>query len=223
MRRSIILLCFLFLLTLMPWSTFSDMAMTNIAGVDTIQFILSSQKTGNIPLVASNNCRAQWLKGLVYNSAGDFESRDELWVSAGKCNPDYIILMSRLVAVDQHLAARMQEAAPASAEAWCWLGDLTPQKAIDYYRRGLELDPMDARRWLAFAGMVEPVDPRAGLEALIRACELGDPGFNACLGAAHRFLALGDTRSAIRILRQATWQDALDFADQLEQELNEGK
>lgn len=219
--RIITRLAFFFaILLLLLWSWLRDVALTNDLALKTTHALISSSQPVDNPQINNSTCRAKWIRGLLLNSSEDLNGRDAQWIAAGICDPNYVILMHRLAPEDASLASQILEAVPASAEAWFWMGNLDPEHAIKYYQRGLALSPKDARRWMTLAGLIESVDPPAALEALIQACEYGDPGENACLGAGNRFLAMGDVLSAIRILRKATWQGSLDLADRLEQEQN---
>ena len=199
------------------------MAKTNYLALQTSETLLTLAEPSVPEKVTFDACRDHWLRGLLYHEVVALEKRNTSWVQAGSCDIQYIIFMHRLVPMDQPLALSVNQVVPGSAEAWFWLGDLMPEHAVEYYQRGLYLDPTDAHRWMALAGLLEFDDPQASLEALVKACELGDPGENACLYAGGRYLSLGDVQSAINIMRKATWQGTLDRADRLEMELEAEK
>lgn len=221
MIRNFRIALWIVLLILLPWSILRDVVVTNLLGLKTARVLFSSNPPVDFPHITSDACRAKWISGLLFNTSNDIERRNANWIAAGSCDPNFIVLMHRLTPQDISLATQIQQKISTSAEAWFWLGDLTPEHAVEFYQRGLELSPMDAHRWMTLASLVEPVDPQVALDALVQACEFGDPGANACYGAGNRYLAMGDTLSAIHILRKATWQGSLDLADRLEQEVNE--
>lgn len=196
---------------------------TNYVALQTTHTLLSSQQASEVAFTSSNVCRDRWLLGFLFNSLGDYERRNTSWATAGSCDTRYIVLMHRIAPEDHTLALLVHKETPASAEAWFWSGDLTPEHAVEYYQHGLELDPIDANRWMTLAYLLESDNPQASLDAMVQACELGDPGENACWGAGHRYLALGDVQTAIQVLRKATWKNTLDLATQLELELESGK
>ena len=199
------------------------LAKTNYLALQTSEALLALEESSIPEMVSFDACRDHWLRGLLYHGAGELNERNPAWVQAGSCNMRYIVFMHRLLPMDQPLALSVNQVVPGSAEAWFWLGDLMPEHAVEYYQRGLELDPDDAHRWMTLAGLLEFEDPQASLEALVKACELGDPGENACLYAGGRYVSLGDVQSAINIMRKATWQGTLERADRLEMELKAEK
>ncbi len=199
------------------------LAKTNYLALQTSETLLTLEKPTVPEKVSFDACRDHWLRGLLYHGVGELEKRNTSWVQAGSCDMQYIVFMHRLVPMDQPLALLLNQVVPGSAEAWFWLGDLMPEHAVEYYQRGLDLDPTDAHRWMTLAGLLEIDDTQASLEALVKACELGDPGENPCLYAGNQYLSLGDVQSAINIMRKATWQYTLDLADRLELELKAEK
>lgn len=170
--------------------------------------------------IQPDNCRYYWFQGFADHFNGNVSERNENWLKAIQCDPGLVLLLHGLYPEDLELAQMVLRAQPESAEAWFWLGDMIPERKIEYYQRGLALDPTDGRRWLVLGSMLKRIDLQAALQAYLQACYNGDPGANGCLGAGSIAEQLGDPETAILYYRMSRWAPARQKGDELEQQLS---
>jgi tetratricopeptide (TPR) repeat protein len=122
----------------------------------------------------------------------------------------------------RELASVALEAHPENAQAHFWLARAlvdagrdpetgspeTPDpdavaRAIELFRRGLELAPRDGEAWLHLGELLAGRDPGAALDAYARACRLGDPQGAACYNAGRLAERAGDAGAAVRFYRRS--------------------
>ena len=167
------------------------------------------------------DCRADWLRGLVANTLGETTYRDISWKRAISCSPNHISSIRIVLGEDPQWAELAVRVAPENAESWFWLANArsteSPEEAIRFYRQGLQIDPSDAKRWRQLGDLLRERDPRSAIEAYFHACINGDPGNHGCWSAGQLAEQGGDIDTAIRYYRLSDWSRALERARQLEQ------
>lgn len=170
-------------------------------------------------LAADPMCRARWLAGLL---AQDPAERRSQWAELIRCSPAYLDLLQAVAADDRGLAELAAVVQGDRAQAHFWLARVLARRpededgAVTRYRRGLELEPGDARAWLELGNLLSANRPEEALEAYGEACRRGDPGANACVRAGAAAERLGDVEAAIRWYRASRWGPSRDRADELE-------
>lgn len=169
----------------------------------------------------AEDCRASWLLGFLEQGESSPPTLNASWRRAIRCNPQRVELLSALYADDLDFARQVNAAQPNSAEGWFWVAGLIaadqPQEALEYYRRGLAIDPGDSRRWTYVGDLLTAAeDLPAALEAYLMACQTGDAGANGCLRAGGTAEKMGDYPAAIRYYRMSHFSGAWERAERLE-------
>lgn len=120
---------------------------------------------------------------------------------------------------DLEMAQSILQTQPGSAESWFWVGDLIPERKIEYYRQGLAIDPKDGRRWISLGDALHQTDPQASIQAYLQGCYNGDPGYNGCGRAGNIAESLGLYEDAVRYYLLSSYppfrQKGLDLAQKI--------
>lgn len=160
----------------------------------------------------AESCRAAWLAGWVAEARGHDARRDAHWRRLLRCAPGRIDLVRAAEPASRELASVALAAHPESAPAHFWLaralveasrGPEATARAVELFRRGLELAPRDGKAWLHLGELLAGRDPGAALHALARACRLGDPQGAACYNAGRLAERAGDAETALRYYRRS--------------------
>ncbi len=167
-------------------------------------------------------CRASWLEGKVAAARGLDGERDAAWSELLACTDAFTRMMEEHVPSSEGLARRAVAARPDSAAARFWLariraGEGENAAAEDLYRRGLELDPRDARAWQQLGQLLLIHDPAGALEAFSESCFRGDPGAGNCTAAGRLAERLGDDEQALRHYRRSRLRKARERVKRLEE------
>jgi tetratricopeptide (TPR) repeat protein len=91
-----------------------------------------------------------------------------------------------------------------------------PDKAIELYREGLRYNPADGVRWKELAELLRKDYPEEALNAYIKSCRLGDPGFHGCYNAGLIYEEMGNYQEAIKFYRLSKWQVSQERVPELE-------
>ena len=223
--RSIqLLITFILILVLLPWSKLLDGLEFNQSASLALSALLGndnqlSSADANLAARAEQNCRAYWYQGVIRESNSADIVPYETLEAALDCDPNLIAILQSKYPENIALAEHAVAAQPDSAEAWFWLGDLLPEKRVQYYLHGLDLSPNDGRRWISVGDMLREPDPEAALQAYLNGCFNGDPGANGCLRAGSVAEELGDYQSALKYYRLSSYIGSHRRADELEQRL----
>lgn len=229
------------LLVVMSWEQVEERLTLNAAAMITLRGLVANSRqlsSAEAALVGLNtqNCRADWFRGLVANALGQEARRDAAWETVVRCSADYIPMLYVVAPDHRRLAELAVHERPQSATTWFWLArTLTCMPCgwtapvyehdrgwvIQVYRQGLALDPFNGLRWRELGDLLAGRDAQAAIEAYLQSCYNGDPGANGCWRAGLTAERLGDIRAAIRYYRLSRWSGALERAAQLEQQLLE--
>ncbi len=179
----------------------------------------ASEALAAVPL-----CRARWLQGLLAHRRGLDGERDSAWTELVGCSMGHFDLLEQVAPAHPTLAERAVEAQPLNADCHLYLARTLQGskedagRAMASFRRGLALDPRDARAWLELADLLAVDDRRAALDAYEEACRRGDPGANACWRGGRTAEALGEPRTAIRLYGRSRWLVARQRGEELVRE-----
>jgi len=175
--------------------------------------------------LSAQNCRIKLYQGLIAQALHKFTQRDEFWVELLHCNPSYLNRMHLISPGNAIIAEYMTQEFPEMAEGWFWLAEArasdAPLEAIDFYQRGLELDPDDAWAWCNLGALLSEYDLQAAAEAAAQCCLRGDPGCVGCDRVGGYFRRLHDKQMAIRYMRHSRCSSVLDLADKWEQQMQQ--
>jgi tetratricopeptide (TPR) repeat protein len=168
----------------------------------------------------SQECKTFWFDGLIAGSQGDLEGRNTYWRVAVQCSPKFIEMLSLIIPDDRAMAEFVVASHPETAESWFWMAQLDDERVIEFYERGLALDPTAGLRWKEYGDLIVEEDPERAIQAYLQSCLNGDPRYNGCWLAGKMAEQLGDIPRAIRYYRFSLWKGAWNRADELELELN---
>ena len=218
------------LLVALPWGTLRHRLKLNRIARRSLMALSSDPQL--LPLVEAQwaslsvqDCRANWLRGLVANRLGWEANRDASWEAAIRCSSGYVSMLHAVVPDNQGLAELSVREHPKSAEALFWLAQIrarrSPEEAIELYQQGLQREPHDGLRWRELGDLLASRDPSAAMEAYLQSCYNSDPGYHGCYGAGMMAERLGDLEAAILYYRLSQWSGSLDRADELEKQRRE--
>ena len=199
-----------------------DRLALNLVALDTVHILYSGQPLFSaIPpwLSESRACSAHWMAALQSGAQGNLEARNHAYLQAAACDQNFVTLIQRMHPEDVILAQMTLEVQPASATSWFWVGDLQPEKKIEYYQQGLAIDPQDGLRWLSLGEALQSEFPEQAMEAYLNACQNGDPGYHACSRAGMMAEQLGYVQKAIQFYRLSSYSRVREKADILESKL----
>ena len=170
-------------------------------------------------LPSSPVCSANWLESFSAAAQGDVEARDLAYQQAAACDPVYVKYLHTMYSQDLEMAQSILQTQPGSAESWFWVGDLIPERKVEYYRQGLAIDPKDGRRWISLGDALHQTDPQAAIQAYLQGCYNGDPGYNGCGRAGNIAQSLGLYEDAVRYYLLSSYppfrQKGLDLAQKI--------
>jgi tetratricopeptide (TPR) repeat protein len=225
-KKIILLLCTLLIaavLALPFWKTAASVFLRNRLALQTARGLLAGAPLPDASRFSAlaEDCRASWLLGFLEHQGEPRPTLNASWQRAIRCNPQRVELLAALFADDLDFARQVNAAQPNNAEGWFWVAGLVsadqPQEALEYYRRGLAIDPGDSRRWTYVGDLLTEVEDLSGaLEAYLMACKTGDAGANGCLRAGGTAEKMGDFHAAIRYYRMSHFSGAWERAERLE-------
>ena len=165
----------------------------------------------------ASTCRTAWYLGFIHDQRGNIQERNQNWGEAVVCDPELVHHLFNLYPDDKQLAEYIHSKQPYTAESWFWIGDLNPEKRLEYYLNGTAYGTTNGRRWIELGRMLgREGDLPTALQAFLQGCYNGDPGHNACWSAGKVAEELGDYKGAIQYYRLSKWGVALDRAKELE-------
>ncbi len=218
-RVNIFVFWVLLIFVLLNWVKVIEISAFNFMAVNTSKFVLGTQPTDMAVLNKSQSCRKHWFEGYIYQAQGEREERDRHWRAAVQCSPNFIDMLSLIIPEDQVMAEFAAVSHPESAEAWFWLAQFEDERAIEFYERGLALNPTAGLRWKEYGDLLVTENPERSMQAYFQSCLNGDPGYNSCWLAGQMAEQLNDIPLAIRYYRYSLWEGALKRADELERAL----
>lgn len=220
-KTTVILLIFCLLLVF--FSPFlKERLVLNLDALDTLHTLYTGEAlfSGRPTwLTGSQTCAAHWMAVLQAEALGRLDERDQAYRQAIACDSQYVAFMQRMHPEDLSLAQMSIEKQPGSAVSWFWAGDLLPEKKIEYYQRGLAIDPLDGLRWLSLGDALKSENPEQALQAYLNACNNGDPGYHGCLRAGMMAEQLGSVQKAIEFYRMSSYSQVREKADILERKI----
>jgi tetratricopeptide (TPR) repeat protein len=168
----------------------------------------------------SPECKSYWFEGFIAQSQGDLKLRNSNWRVALQCSPTFIGFLFVIIPEDKVMAEFAATTQPEASEAWFWMAQLDDERAIEFYERGLTLEPTAGRRWMEYGNLIVAEDPERAMQAYLQSCINGDPGYNGCWLAGKTAEEIGEIEKAIKYYRHSLWSGALNRADELERKLN---
>lgn len=220
-KAMLILLLFGLLLTVFS-AQLRDRLAVNLDALDTLHILHSGSpllSTRPTWLRESRACTAHWMATLQAQAQGELQERDQAFQLAAACDPQYVAFMQRMHPDDLSLAQIALASQPGSAESWFWVGDLLPEKKIEYYQTGLEIEARNGERWLSLGDALQSKDFEQAMQAYLNACKNGDPGYHGCLRAGLMAEQLGLYQKAIEYYRLSAYSRVREKADALEGQL----
>lgn len=212
----------IFFVIVLSYTFLQDLFGLNLTALDAAHWALLDQPfIGEHPksLQTSQTCSVQWLESFPALAQGDVEACNLAYQHAAACDPVYVKYLHTMYPQDLAMAQMILQAQPGSAESWFWVGDLIPEKKIEYYRQGLTIDPKDGRRWISLGDALNQTDPQAAIQAFLQGCYNGDPGYNGCGRAGNIAESLGLYEDAVRYYLLSSYppfrQKGLDLAQKI--------
>ncbi len=223
MKKPFLFIVFvIFFVIALSYTFLQDLFAHNLTALDAAHWALLDRPfLENRPksMQTSQTCPAHWLESFPAFAQGDVEARDQAYQQAAACDPVYVKFLHRMYPLDVEMAQMILQTQPGSAESWFWAGDLIPEKRIEYYQQGLVLAPHDGRRWIALGDMLNKEVPLEAIQAYLKGCYNGDPGYNGCGRAGSLAEQMGDYPSAIIYYRLSSYPQTRQRADRLESKL----
>ncbi len=207
------------LIIVLTFSFWQERLSLNLLSLDAVHRVLKGQpflENRSIVLKTSPVCPAHWVESFIAAEQGDLSGRNDAYRQAVACDPDYVGFLHSMYPQDLEMAQMVLQEQPNSAESWFWVGDLTPEEIIEYYRRGLAIDPKNGRRWIILGDSLKETDSQAALLAYLQGCYNGDPGYNGCVRAGSIAEKLGDYQAAIQYYRLSSYPPYRVKADEIE-------
>lgn len=174
--------------------------------------------------MAAQNCRANWILGLVFERLGDQNAKLAVWQRLLDCSKADINLLVLKNADNEQFTRLIVQHYPSDPDALFSLAMIilkkNPAEAVGLFEQVVAYRPQDGYSWCRLGYLYENGKQfEKAANAFLNCCQNGDPGSHGCWGAGRMMEKLGNPLKAIEYYRLSQWETALKRADELEKQI----